>query len=292
MSIVVLGDLVTDVVVRPSEPPARGGDTSSEVRLTGGGAAANVACWLASTGVATHLVARVGDDAAGRERRAELEQAGVEAHLAADPAVRTGSIVVLVDPDGQRTMLTDRGANARLEPRDVPAGLVERAAWLHVSGYALLEEGSRPAARAALDRAHRRGVPVSVDPASARPLRRAGAARFLSWVEGVRLLLPNREEAAVLTGCAEPADAAVALAERCGEAVVTLGPGGVVWSDGARVVQRAARRADVVDTTGAGDAFTAGYLAARLAGSSPQAGCDAGLALAARAVSRMGARPG
>jgi ribokinase len=297
--VLVVGDLVTDVTARLHEPPAPGSDAAATVRLGGGGAAANVACWLAAAGVDVVLVARVGDDAAGHERAAELERAGVQARLTVDPSAATGTIVVLVEPGGERTMLTDRGANLRLAAADVTPGLVEAAAWVHLSGYALLDDGPRPAALATLARARAAGVGVSVDPASVEPLRRVGAGRFLEWVTGAALLLPNAAEAALLAGHGraggprtdDPERAAAALARASAEVAVTLGPGGVVWHDGTRAVHRPAPPGDVVDTTGAGDAFCAGFLAARLGGASPEASCEAGVALAGRAVRTVGARP-
>ncbi len=120
--ILVVGDLVTDVVVRPAGVLAHGSDTAAAVLITGGGGAANTASWLAAAGVPVTLVARVGDDAAGRERCAELAALGVKTAVAVDKSMPTGAIVVLVAPDGERTMLTERGASLALSPADVDAG--------------------------------------------------------------------------------------------------------------------------------------------------------------------------
>ena len=133
-------------------------------------------------------------------------------------------------------------------------------------------------------------MPVSVDPSSAAPLAREPA--FLEWVAGAALLLPNADEARVLTGEADPERAARALAGRAArEVVVTLGAGGALWSGGERVLRAPAAAAEAVDTTGAGDAFAAGLLAARADGAEPPEQLAAGCALAARAVALRGARP-
>lgn len=288
---VVLGDVATDVVARVSAPLATGSDTPARIGLTGGGSGANVAAWLAHTGAAVSFVGRAGDDEAGRARLAELSACGVEPHVALDPRLATGSVVVIVSADGERTMLPDRGANLGLREADVPPALLRAGAHLHVSGYALLDDGPRAAALHALRRACEAGMHVSVDAASSEPLRRVGATRFLAWTSGAGTCLANRPEAAALTGRDSAHQAAALLGRAYGEAVVTLGQGGALWSDGVDVVQGDAASADVVDTTGAGDAFAAGYLRARRAGGAPPEWLAAGAALAAEAVARGGARP-
>jgi sugar/nucleoside kinase (ribokinase family) len=200
-------------------------------------------------------------------------------------------------------MIPDAGANDALAAVELPAG-----DHLHLTGYGLLREGSRAAALHALATARERGMTISVDPSSAAPLRAAGPAAFLAWVAGADLLLPNADEARVLTGEEDPERAARALAApgsgpgltapatdvaaRRREVVVTLGARGALWTDGAEAVRAPAAAAEVVDTTGAGDAFAAGLLAARLRGAAPPEALGAACALAARAVGVRGARPG
>jgi ribokinase len=285
--VVVLGDVMVDVVTRLSGPVAPGSDSPAEISFEGGGQAANTAAWLAVAGATVTLVARVGDDAAGRAAAEELSGLGVEARLACDPALPTGTVVVLVGKDGERTMFPDAGANGALAPEDLQGDLLEAGSHLHVAGYALLRDGSRAAALSAVERAGAAGMTVSVDPSSAALL--AGGVEQLG--NGVALLLPNAPEAAALTGLDEPAAAARALAESFPEVVVTLGEEGALWTDGDRVLRVGAELAEVVDTTGAGDAFAAGLLAARVRGAEPEETLEAGCALAASAVATTGARP-
>ena len=285
-AIVVVGDVMADVVVTLSGPLAAGSDTPARIEHRGGGSGANVAVWLARAGARAVLYARVGDDPTGRGARAALADEGVELRVTVDAERPTGTCVVLVDPGGERSMLPDRGANGALAPSPLP----DDAAHVHVAGYALLDPGARAAALHALAEARRIGCPVSVDPASAAPLAEAGATAFLGWIGRVGLLLPNAAEAAVLTGLWDPGDAARALAAHADEVVVTLGADGALWSDGRTLEHVPAEPADAVDTTGAGDAFAAGLLAARVAGSPRGAALQAGAALAARAVGRPGAR--
>jgi sugar/nucleoside kinase (ribokinase family) len=284
--IVVAGDVMSDVVATLGGPIAHGSDTPARIVQRGGGAAANVAVWLARAGAPVTLIARVGDDLAGRMTTEAVRAEGVDARLTIDPVLPTGTCVVLVEPGGERTMLPDAGANAALQAVPLPAD----TRHLHLAGYALLHPGSRPVALALVAAARAAGVTVSIDPSSAAPLARVGPAAFLQWIAGADLLVPNRDEAAVLTGAADPEAAARALTAHAREVVVKLGAGGALWTDGTRVEHAAAVRVPEADTTGAGDAFAAGLLAARAAGADPLAQLRSGCALAARAVARSGAR--
>jgi len=286
--IVVLGDVMVDVVARLSGPLAPGSDAPAVIRFHGGGSAANTTAWLAAAGAEPVLVARVGDDDRGRAATEELRAAGVTVRLAVDPELPTGTCVVLVGPDGDRTMVPDAGANEALDEEDLGEELLIEGGHLHVSGYSLLREGSRPAAQAGIRRALQAGMSVSVDPSSSALLSPA----FLDTAGGANLLLPNASEAHALTGDSDPERAARSLAERFGEVVVTLGPAGALWTDGDEVLRAAALPVDaVVDSTGAGDAFAAGLLAARGSGGSTAEALAAGCKLAARAVTMPGARP-
>jgi sugar/nucleoside kinase (ribokinase family) len=286
--IVVLGDLMVDVVVRLSGPLAQASDAPAEIRFRGGGSAANTAAWLAAAGAEPVLVGRVGDDQRGRDVRDELVAGGVDARLAVDPERPTGACLVLVEADGERTMAPDAGANDGLADDDLVDELLIEGDHLHVAGYALLRDASRPAARGAIARASEAGMSVSVDPSSSALLSR----EFLEWAEGAGLLLPNASEVHALTRDSDSERAARKLAGRFGEVVVTLGPAGALWTDGTEVLRASAEPvARVADSTGAGDAFAAGFLAARLADAPTAEAMVAGCRLAARAVATPGARP-
>jgi sugar/nucleoside kinase (ribokinase family) len=290
--IVVVGDVMTDVIAQLAGELAPGSDAPAAVSFGGGGSAANVAAWLAAAGVAPVFVGRVGADARGEAVAAELRSAGVDARLAVDAKRPTGTCIVLVGPGGERTMVPDPGANLALVAADVPDSLLAGGGHLHLTGYSLVRPEPRAAARSAMERAAAAGMSVSVDPSSAALL----GPDFLELAEGAGLLLPNAAEALALAPAATPAAAARALAARFPEVVVKLGAEGALWTDGSdelRVpaVELPASAAAPVDTTGAGDAFAAGLLAARLEGAAPAAALSAGCALAARAVATQGARP-
>ena len=292
LDVVVVGDVMVDVLAAMSGPLARGSDTPSAVTTAGGGSAANVAVWLAAQGVPTSYVGRVGDDALGRESVTALTDRGVTAWVSTEPDRTTGTCIVLVEPGGERSMLPDAGANATLTAADLPQRAFRPGGHLHLSGYTLLNPGSRDAGLAALSMAAAADMTVSVDPSSAAPLAELGAARFLSMTRGVDLLLANRDEAAVLAGTSDPHLAAQQLGDTYREVVVKLGADGAMWQQGFIGASAPAERGvEVVDTTGAGDAFAAGFLASWLLHPEPETALAAGCRLAARAVSKVGARP-
>ncbi len=290
---VCLGDVMTDVVARLEGHLVRGSDSPAPILLAAGGSAANTSAWLAATGSPSALIGRVGADLAGDAALDALESCGVAAYVCRDPTRATGTCIVLVSPDGERTMIPDAGANSGLTPDDVPTVLFQPTAHLHLSGYALLNEGSRAAALHALGLARATGTTISIDPASAGPLESLGADVFLAWCQGADALLANEDEARVLTGTDDPARAALALTAKFAEVVVKIGAQGALWAGRgvAEVTHLPADAVVVVDTTGAGDAFAAGWLPAALAGVDPVTALRAGCALAARAVAQVGARP-
>ena len=289
--VVIVGDVIDDIVVTPLSDVVHDTDNHSRIRYVAGGSGANQAAWLAHLGVPVRFVGRVGARDVDRHRGA-LEALGVSVFLAGDDEVPTGTIVVLVDPGGGRTMYTDRGANLRLSASDIPDGVLDGAAWLQVNGYPLFADGPRAALLDLIAEARSRGIPFSVDPCSATFLTEAGVSAFLAWTRGATICFPNSDEGLVLTGRADPFEAAAALAEIYPVVALTIGADGVVVCTadfGPTLLPTDAHVAG--DATGAGDAFCAGFLAAWLAGESPMEAAQAGLASAAQAVTVVGARP-
>jgi sugar/nucleoside kinase (ribokinase family) len=291
--VVVVGDLMTDAVAHAIFPLARGSDTPATVTMHGGGSGANIAAWLAVDGTDVAFVGRRGADIAGRNRDMELMGYGVDARLVMDPERPTGTCVVMVTHKGERTMLSDPGANAALSPDDLPHDLFIPGAHLHVSGYTLLNEGARPAALAALAFTRRAGMSASVDAASVAPLERAGAEPFLELSNGATLLFVNVAQAKVLTGRDDPEQAARVLTAWYPQVVVKLGTeGSLFYANGRPPVRVPAPPVDrVVDGTGAGDAFCAGFLPAWLDKKPPAEALASGSRLAAHALGLIGARP-
>lgn len=293
-ALLVVGDVVTDVVARHRGPLAPGTDTASAIRTLPGGAGANVACWAAHWGCAdVRLLGRVGTDGAVWHER-ELRASGVRPQLVVDPEAATGTVICLVDTGdaAERTFLTDSGASLRLDPDDWSPSLLDGVARLHLSGYLFFSEPSRALVSVALESARARGVPVSVDPASAGFLTQLGVDRFLALAEGVDVLLPSRDEAYLLTGLPDPADAAAQLSRLVPLVVAKQGAHGALIARGGSVSSRIpAAPAAPRDTTGAGDAFTGAFLAALLAGAKTEEAAAEGCRAGALAVEKVGGRP-
>jgi sugar/nucleoside kinase (ribokinase family) len=289
--VVVIGDVMTDIVVLTEGGLVRGSDRRARISSGAGGSGANQAVWLAAMGVAVTMIGRAGVEDAEAWRR-HFSARGVEPVLAEDDERPTGTLIAIVDPDGERSFLTDRGANLGLVPADIPPEVVEAAAMLVVSGYALFAPGPRQAVRAAMARARGHGVAVAVDAASTGFLDEVGPASFLEWTAGADLVFANEEEAGLLTGKSEAAEQVSALGRHFGQVVIKRGAQGAVAGTRAGLLCSAASPdVMVVDSTGAGDAFAAGFIAELLAGGGTEAALRSGVAAGSEAVGRVGAQP-
>lgn len=293
MTFFCLGDLMVDVVARLFGPLAEGSDSPGVISYVGGGSAANTAAWLARVGESTTFIGSIGDDPAGQSQAESLHRLGVDVRFRVDRSRPTGTCLVLVAPSGERTMVPDPGANLSLLEHDVPTDEFRPGDHLHVSGYALLRD-SRDAALHAIAAARQAAMTVSVGAASAAPLEQLGPATFLQMVPGDALLFANEKEAGVLVGRSDDTDElARQLASGVGQVAITAGSGKAVWSNGEATASMAAERLDgpELDTTGAGDAFAAGFLAARARDAAPEVCLRDGHALAAAACRTTGGRP-
>jgi sugar/nucleoside kinase (ribokinase family) len=263
MLICALGDLLLDVIVRLDGPIAPDTDTYGSTRVGAGGQAANVCAWTVALGGRARFVGKRARDAAGRIVAEELEAHGVEV---AGPVVDagTGTVVSLATPDGARTMLSDRGVATSFAPDELRSAWLDGCDWLHVPGYSLAAEPLLDTALAAAAQADR----VSLDLSSTAAVAAIGVERFRALAVSL-------------------APETVFATEEEAELVGPVGKGTLVLKRGAEgcVVDGRTyppREASVVDTTGAGDAFAAGFL---LGG--PELALDA----AARCVAKLGAMP-
>ncbi|MBB5078122.1 carbohydrate kinase family protein [Nonomuraea endophytica] len=289
--LLVIGDVVTDVVAVHGTPVATGTDTEADIVLRPGGSGANTASWAAHLGAPTALLSRVGYDSSEWHTN-ELVKAGVRPLLSVDSDHPTAVVIAMVDRTGERSMLTNRGAGGRISPADWSPSMLDGIRHLHLSGYTFFANQGLQLARNVMAEATARGVSISIDPASTGPLRAFGVERFLRESAPAGLVIPNRDEALLLSGAAAPERAAEQLSQRYGTAVVKLGPGGAIAARDGRIVATAeALPSEAVDSTGAGDAFAAGYLTARLSGAGEGAALRAGCRAGADCVALVGGRP-
>ena len=254
----VIGDLVEDIVVWLPESLNYGADTPSRIVRTRGGSASNVAVFAATVArketnqaPSSRLIVQVGDDRLGDQLIGALRDAGV------DPCVvrggRTGSIVVIVSPDGERTMLTDRAASTQLQ--QAPEKWFESVSLLHVPAYSLFSEPLATATRSCIATAHEKNIPVSIDASSASLIKEFGVNKFRELIHQLRpkIFFCNTDEAEILNLTTQPLDLDIVVI-KAGARPTTLIENNVVKTIEVEPV------GEIIDTTGAGDAFAAGFL--------------------------------
>ncbi len=296
VSALVVGDAMIDITVQLSGELVVGSDTPGQVSSQPGGSAANTACWLATEGVAVGFYGFVGSDLAAESFRHSLTNAGVTPELQAVEDATTGSCVCLIDHDGERTMVPDSGANSKLSASQLSLPLLRSFRHLHLSAYPLLREQTSRETVEILDMARREGLTVSVDPASSGPIATFGAERLLQLMGEIEILFPDEQEALALTGQTDPSDAARTLLQFAKVVVIKLGGRGALalsreTPDAPVVEENFKGQASVLDTTGAGDAFAAGFLSRWLRGDELSTCLAGGVQLAQVCVQQIGGRP-
>lgn len=275
--ICTFGDLLLDVVARPSAGVAGGDDAPARIRVGPGGQAANVAAWACHLGATGRLVAARADDLAARLLTDELARRGVQV-VGPTVAGLTGTVVALVDAAGERAMLSDRGVSPMLGADDLEAAWFAGIDRLHLTGYALMVEPIASAATGAATLARAAGARVSVDLSAAALIRATGSDVMLRRLDSLApdLVFGTAEEFAALGGAVR---APVVVTKRGAAGCV------VTWSGGREDVP--APDVAVVDSTGAGDAFAAGFLI----GTTRDAAIAGAVAAAGACLGTMGAMP-
>jgi len=277
--ILSIGDLLLDITIIPDGPLRPDDDRKSRIGVGGGGQAANFCAWTAALGEPVRLVTRVGDDDRGRRLVADLEAKGVEVcPVWADEP--TGAIAVLVGPDGQRSMATERGASVGLSPDDLVPSWFEDVQLIHVPAYSLFLDPLGKAARAAITLIRNSGGMLSIDLSSVAGLEEYGPTRM---AYDLARLKPE-----LLFGtAAEVATIGVPTEHLAQVPVIKLGAAGC--SVFGRLIPAPA--VQHVDGTGAGDAFAAAFCAAWIHGSTPFEAAQRAVIVASEAVTRTGGRP-
>ncbi len=288
--ILCIGEVNLDVVAVIASEINYGSDTAAKVSTHGGGAGGNVAAWLRIAGADSHMLARIGKDAAGAAVRSEFDRLGVtysEIDVAGAP---TGIVVVVVDKNGERSMFPDKGANSGLKLADLPELTGFNAAY--ISGYALLDPKSRQGILQMIGKLKAAGLKIYFDPATVGGMDGVPIAEIRAWINQMHCLLLNEDEAKYLSAAADLDLAMADLLQICPTVVVKRGSNGVTAANrGSAAHSLPAVSAEVIDTTGAGDSFAAGFIAADQAGLDFTASLGAALTIAAKCVAIVGARP-
>ncbi|MBN1917051.1 MAG: carbohydrate kinase family protein [Verrucomicrobia bacterium] len=270
LDVVCLGMIVADVVAKPVAGLPEQGDTREVdyLNLHNGGDTSNVAVNLAKLSVRSGIICKVGDDHFGAFLTAALRENGVEAsHVIVDRNVATAACLALVRPDGERSFFYKGDANDRLTSGDVDFDYVSRSTVLHTGGTLLLGGLDGEPLAGVLKEARRRGITTSMDVAWDTSGRWLG--KIAPCLEHLDIFLPSHDEAREIAGLDEPeAIGRFFLNYGIGIVGVKLGPRGAYVTDGERAhfVPSLVKPRGIVDTTGAGDAFVAGFLAAHLRG--------------------------
>ena len=290
--VISIGDVMLDIYMEEPSELNKDTDTPGNTGLNWGGSAANFAVWAARLGLGSAISGRVGMDFVGDAAISDFQREGVLPLLARDPVAPTGTVVVRSRGGSGREMICDRKANAAFSPADLPFDVISKAEWVHISGYTAIEATPRAAVKAAIEAASACGAFISVDPGSCSLIGNMGVERFMEAVCGATLIMPNLEEAELLTGEEDAQRMLDALLQSFPYAVIKLGAEGAVYAsrEGERG-KKAAFTADAIDVNGAGDSFAAAFVAEYLAGGDMGRAAEAGCALAALVVGSRGARP-
>jgi sugar/nucleoside kinase (ribokinase family) len=296
MTVVVIGDTNVDLEIRlPSGP--RPTHANPDPTMTGGGSAANTAAALAKLGVSCRFVGTVGDDPAGRFAIESLAESRVDVtSVRTVPVEPTVMVLVVVPPDGDRLIYVwppRGGAHGMLEAQPASQSL-EGAEWLHISGICLRVTPARDALLAAMAQARSKGIPISLD-LNLRLENWGWEHNFretaMEAINRADIVLGSaHDEIDALVDAGDPVASAQALAGTERTVVARNGADGAIAIAGEDVVRSAGFDIDVVDTVGAGDAFDAGFIAARLANRTLSESLTWGNAVAGLTVSRPGAR--
>ena len=287
--ILCIGDLALDVIAQLKESINYGNDTASRISTHPGGQAANVSTWITRTHTKSQLVARVGNDPVGFALISDLDKYGVEHMNLMRSGRPTGVVVILVDANGERTMFPDNGANADLEVSDLPP--LDDVDGVYISGYALLDFRSREAVLAMIKKVRSAGIPIFFDPTTTGAMKIVSLQEVLAWVSLMDGILLNAEEALYLGDATNLEEAEENLKKFTPLVVIKLGSRGATALYNEQSARVAAVTTNVVDTTGAGDSFAAGFIPMWLETRDLESALSAGTALAAKCVATVGARP-
>ncbi len=284
VKIIFVGDVMQDILISHKEKIAFGSDTQANIKMQGGGSATNAAVWASTLNTEVGLVARIGDDNAGKIILEELNKPNLNLNLVKTENVSSGSCAILIDATGERTMFPDPGANIFLTSQDVPKEWLKQAEIIHISAYSLLRKNTKNAIGEIIEIAKDNGLKTSVDVASSQPLIDNDGFNALKELAPWDYLFANKDEAEVLGDITKIKSLSKNL-------ILKQGSKESLWITDNTEIKDIPDKVEVVDLIGAGDAFAAGFLVSVINKETPQNTLKIANQLGAKAVSISGARP-
>ncbi|MEY3387618.1 MAG: hypothetical protein RI944_391 [Actinomycetota bacterium] len=284
VKIIFVGDVMQDILISHKEKIAFGSDTQANIKMQGGGSATNAAVWASTLNTEVGLVARIGDDNAGKIILEELNKPNLNLNLVKTENVSSGSCAILIDATGERTMFPDPGANIFLTSQDVPKEWFKQAEIIHISAYSLLRKNTKNAIGEIIEIAKDNGLKTSVDVASSQPLIDNDGFNALKELAPWDYLFANKDEAEVLGDIKKIKSLSKNL-------ILKQGSKESLWITDNTEIKDIPDKVEVVDLIGAGDAFAAGFLVSVISKDKPQITLKKANQLGAKAVSISGARP-
>ncbi|MEO8286591.1 MAG: carbohydrate kinase family protein [Chloroflexota bacterium] len=293
-NILSLGDLLLDVVVRYDPLSGEADAGADAVQLWPGGSAANFAVWAARLDANVRYISRVGRDLPGDMLLYSLEEAGITPAVRVVEGATTGRVLVMVDSEGNRRMWSYPGASGTIAVEDLDPAWFSGLDAFHLTGYSLLREGPRAAALEALRLARASGTPIcSLDPNPPHLIVEFGVERYREMLAQAQfdIIIPNLEEGILLTGENEPEAIAAGLLMLSPLVVLTLAEQGCIVATREETARYEAHPVEsMLDATGGGDAFAAGFVVEYLRTRDLPTAARSANRLAASVVSRVGAR--
>lgn len=291
--VLAVGDLMIEICFLVEDAWSKDPDIPVlEQTISCGGSAANFAACLAQLGQDVRLLSQVGTDDFGDHLLKDLAAYGVPHMGISRIDGPSSATAIIIGADGDRRFLSFRSPSELDYTAIDPQTILAECNWLHISGFVFQRPASASFARGLVDAARSANIPISIDPS---PL----FAAYVEWDPGLLTSLdyifPNEYEARALTGFDDPVAAAADLRDRgVGTVIVTIGDKGCVLSGPLQLDEQLAPPTPtvVLDSTGAGDAFAAGFIAAIQAGRSPQSAAKLGMHVAAEVIAHIGGHTG
>lgn len=291
--VLVLGDINLDIIVNLREDINFDTDSESDIHFKGGGSAANFSYWLDYLKQPVRLVAMTGDDFIVDYLKNQFENTKIDFVNLISKKSDTGRIVILLSETGDRTMITDRGANVDFSPEDITNDYFKGIDHLHLGGYSFFGgKNMENTAVQTIEKANENNIKISFDPSSYSGLNSYGTDKILRQTTGVDFCFPNMDEGRVLTDKEAPEKIVVNLLNYYKNVVLKLGKEGCYIGDreGIKKVKQEVKLAEG-DTTGAGDAFSAAFIANYLNNSDLYTAAKRANEVAFKCVNKIGGRP-